>query len=303
MSIGALAEILEGHVHWADLPPLGGHLEPVRRWIPFGVPVEPGDVVFASGSDDEQFLEHAFTQQALAVVSRRRVQPWDGCASIQVDDCGTAQLRLCAWLRSQLSGATVMILHGDGNDLEWRMLRQVLAGHASPARESRTNPSDPTWQFLDTRTDDRYVVVDASPATFSHDLVAVLQPDVVVLTDECAARLAVTAFDTLRPGTQLVVNADRVTFRDLCGQRPTGVLRFGRDNQDYDIYWSSVGERQDRIFLECRGQSVAIPEECDGAMSVVGCLAAVAYCLGTDLAPVIAEFAEKKKKTPELIWT
>src|SRR6185503_18930587 len=93
-----LAEIAGGRLRLGCLPPLGGEHEPLGRITTTSEHVQPGDVFWGLAAKQQNGswrAEEAYARGALgAVVSGRRLEPWAGKFSLEVEDARTALWRL-----------------------------------------------------------------------------------------------------------------------------------------------------------------------------------------------------------------
>ena len=143
ISCGELAEVLQGTLQLADMPPLGGRCEPVRQMRLHSEAWNPGDVVWLPGSDDDQAdvvaSQLAFAGGALGVVSQRRVTAWPGGFSIEVPCLRQAGDHLRRWALEHYRGVQIACHARASFGLGRELILRVL--------ESQFNLAD--WSDLD----------------------------------------------------------------------------------------------------------------------------------------------------------
>ncbi|MDX1964487.1 MAG: hypothetical protein SFX18_15145 [Pirellulales bacterium] len=102
VTIGDLELAVGGRMRWGDLPPLRGEHTPLGMIRGKLSEVLPGDVYWPCESLGERpnlLAEEAYTQGALGVViAGRRVVPWAGCWSLEVDCAARAWRDWQGWL-------------------------------------------------------------------------------------------------------------------------------------------------------------------------------------------------------------
>ncbi len=91
-----LVEITGGKLLLGSLPPVGGLLEPIGRVVADSRRIREGDLFWGlvgQHANGSHYAEHAFARGAIgAVVSGRKLEPWAGKFSIEVED-GESALR------------------------------------------------------------------------------------------------------------------------------------------------------------------------------------------------------------------
>lgn len=107
LCIRDLVQIVGGRLRLGSPPPLGGPLEPIGRIVADSRQVVENDVFWGlvgPNHDGSRFAEDAFLRGALgAVVSGRRLEPWAGKFSLEVQDTHHALWRLARWIRERSS--------------------------------------------------------------------------------------------------------------------------------------------------------------------------------------------------------
>ena len=114
------------------MPPLAGAFEPVRRVVLDSSDARPGDVYWAVTGryfEGAALVENAFAHGALgAVASGRRIEPWAGKFTLEVEDANRALCRLAKCLVKN-TGETCW-LHAaefDGRQLSAELARYELS--------------------------------------------------------------------------------------------------------------------------------------------------------------------------------
>lgn len=129
LSIGEFAEIAGGTLLWSDLPPLGGHLEPIGRLAYDTRRVRPGDVLWCLSSscwDHPAASAEAFRRRAKGVVGERFAAPWAGTFSLQVPSARQSLFRLASHARRLFRGKLIAVAAGAQTATYCRVLEAVL---------------------------------------------------------------------------------------------------------------------------------------------------------------------------------
>ena len=140
LTIGELHELLGGTLRMGAMPPCDGDATLVGRVAIDSRTIEPGDVFWGLRGpqfDGANFAEEAFVRGASGVVvSGRRVEPWAGRWSLEVNDSFEALWQLAAWSRRQFTASLVAVTGSVGKTTTRRMIDCVLgsrlAGTTSP---------------------------------------------------------------------------------------------------------------------------------------------------------------------------
>ncbi len=192
--IQTLDRILNGHLRFGSMPPLGGQYEPIGRLIPVGIPVKKNDVVIDchAGNWQSQAAEFcpadAYLRGALGVISPRPVATWDGCFSIQTDTSQFAIQQIANWVRSQQLRPVVAILDDRpdsplGESIRSRAMRRIdrdaLAGW-NECQPRISSAARGIWDWLNWRSSSQRFVATATRSECGESLLRLLQPDIVV---------------------------------------------------------------------------------------------------------------------------
>lgn len=131
--IAQLAEIVDGRLRLASMPPLGGGYEPTGRIVIDSNMVLPGDLYWAL--DGRGHRGSTYTQQAFAngaqgcVVAGRGVEPWAGKFCIDVADSNHAFRYVVRCLEGAFSRNRSPISLGVHNEIS--LLKAIAAGDGS----------------------------------------------------------------------------------------------------------------------------------------------------------------------------
>ena len=166
LSVKELATIVGGRLRLGKLPPLGGEYQPVGRVATNGRQVRTGEIYWGineAGFQGADFAEMAFSLGASGVVvSGRRVEPWAGRFSIQVDDADAALRTFGRWVRQRFRGKLVAIVGSRGGANYGRtisgVLRQCSKGKVWELKWESAEAG--CRQFLDLPPRDDYAVVE-----------------------------------------------------------------------------------------------------------------------------------------------
>ncbi len=114
--VSQLAEMIDGRLRMASMPPLSGGLTPVRRVVIDAAWARPGDVYWAlsaRGYNGAAQVTEAFVRGAVGtVVAGRATEPWAGKFCIEVSDSNAAFCRLARCLnRGGAGGPWPIDLH------------------------------------------------------------------------------------------------------------------------------------------------------------------------------------------------
>ena len=140
ISVGELAQIVQGRLRFADMPPLGGDMEPLERLTTDTDDVRPGDVVFLANGDRDSrpncsaIACECFHRGALGVVVENEVAVWDGRFAIQVDDMMAAVSELACRARGQMKGRAIVVIEHELDDTHEYILgalRRLMVGGVS----------------------------------------------------------------------------------------------------------------------------------------------------------------------------
>jgi UDP-N-acetylmuramyl pentapeptide synthase len=108
LCIDELSRVVGGETRLGLMPPLAGHLEPIRRIVVDSAMARPGDVYWAlvgAGFDGARTAEEAFARGALGVVtSSRPIEPWAGKFVVRVPNANQALCQLAEHERLRYLG-------------------------------------------------------------------------------------------------------------------------------------------------------------------------------------------------------
>ncbi len=140
LTLADLHELLGGTLRQGRMPPCDGDSTLVGRIATDSREVQPDDVFWGLAGprfDGAHFAEDAFVRGAAgAIVAGRRVEPWAGRWSLEVEDSHQALWELAAWSRGQFSAPLVAVTGSVGKTTTRQMIDRVLghrlSGLASP---------------------------------------------------------------------------------------------------------------------------------------------------------------------------
>ena len=192
LSVKELAAIVGGRLRLGKLPPLGGEYEPISRVATNGRQIRAGEVYWGlneAGFHGADFAEMAYSRGASGVVvSGRRVEPWTGRFSIQVDDPNAALRTLGRWARQRFRGKLVAVV-GSWGGSNYRcaidsVLRQCSMGKVWELES--VSPEVGCRQLLELSPQDDYAVLEFPMASVQEvrALLADCSPHVVVIAGD-----------------------------------------------------------------------------------------------------------------------
>ena len=131
--IAQLAELVDGRLRLASMPPLGGGFEPTGRIVIDSNLVSPGDLYWALdgfGHNGSSYTQQAFVSGAQGVVlAARRVEPWAGKFCIEVADSNLAFCYFMRCLEGVLLKNRSPVSLGESNEIS--LLKAIAAGDSS----------------------------------------------------------------------------------------------------------------------------------------------------------------------------
>src|SRR6516225_6814697 len=113
ITIGELHELLGGKLRYGAMPPCAGDATVIGQISTDSRTIAPDEVFW--GLTGPRFKGAHFAEDALlrgasgVVVTGRRVEPWAGRWSLEVDDSFESLWRLAAWNRDKLSAPLVAV--------------------------------------------------------------------------------------------------------------------------------------------------------------------------------------------------
>lgn len=131
--IAQLAELIDGRLRLASMPPLGGGYEPTGRIVIDSNMVEPGDIYWALDGFGHQ--GSSYTQQAFAhgaqgcVVAGRSIEPWAGKFCIEVAESNLAFCHFARCIEGTFVQGRSPVTLGVHNEIF--LLKAIAAGDIS----------------------------------------------------------------------------------------------------------------------------------------------------------------------------
>ena len=131
--IAQLAELVDGRLRLASMPPLGGGYEPTGRIVIDSNMVSPGYLYWAldgCGHNGSSYTQQAFARGAQGVVvAGRNVEPWAGKFCIEVADSNRSFCYFVRCLEGTFLKNRTPISLGIHNEIS--LLKAIAAGHVS----------------------------------------------------------------------------------------------------------------------------------------------------------------------------
>jgi UDP-N-acetylmuramoyl-tripeptide--D-alanyl-D-alanine ligase len=288
-----LAEIVGGRLRLGCMPPLGGEHEPLGRITTDSERVRPGDVFWGLATSEENSswrAEEAYARGALgAVVSGRRLEPWAGKFSLEVEDARAALWRLARAMRRRFTGTLVAVAGCGLERAAADLIQAVLGGTASGSRLpggtthacEREIEAGMALRLLELGERERtgVVALRAGESGEVERLANLCCPHIGVLVGSGgAATLAQSQVELLAalPESGIaIVDGDNAGLRSAVGQSVAQVVWFG-SGPHCDVYGSDVECRGGGLSLVVDGQSMHLPACGRGEISAV----LAAYAVG-----------------------
>jgi len=131
--IAQLAELVDGRLRLASMPPLAGGYEPTGRIVIDSNMVSPGDLYWAldgCGHNGSSYTQQAFASGAQGVVvAGRGVEPWAGKFCIEVADSNRSFCYFVRCLQGTFLKNRTPIYLGVPNEIF--LLKAIVAGNES----------------------------------------------------------------------------------------------------------------------------------------------------------------------------
>jgi len=278
LTVGGLAQAIDGELSLGTMPPLGAGDTPVGRIAIDSREVQPGDVFWALRGvrhDGADFASEAFSRGATGVVAENRyIEPWAGCWSISVGDSLAALWQLAATVRSRFTGTVVAVTGSVGKTTARQMIDCVLSrrfsGSASP--RNYNNHVGLPLSLIPIHPLDDYAVLElgASRAGEIASLADLAKPHVGVITcvgeahlegfgsprEIAAAKLEL--LEALPADGCAIVNGDDSWLQRTAPGCQARVVRFGRQSFGNlvasEVHWSGG-----KLAFRVQGQAYRVP--------------------------------------------
>jgi UDP-N-acetylmuramoyl-tripeptide--D-alanyl-D-alanine ligase len=304
-----LAEIIGGRLRLGCMPPLGGELEPLGRIATDSERVRQGDVFWGLATSEENGswrAEEAYARGALgAVVSGRRLEPWAGKFSLEVEDARSALWRLARAMRRRFTGTLVAVAGCGLERAASELIQAVLGGSASRSRlPGGTKPGSASRAYFDRPANAadacdqdnegalalRLVELGERERTGVVELRTGERGEVERLANLCCPHIGVlvgsgAATTVAQSKAELlaalpesgiaIVDGDDPGLRRAVGQTAAQVVWFG-SGPHCDVYGSDVEWRGGGLSLVVDGQPMHLPDCGRGEISAV----LAAYAVG-----------------------
>jgi UDP-N-acetylmuramoyl-tripeptide--D-alanyl-D-alanine ligase len=293
LTIGDLHELLGGTLRFGAMPPRDGDAALVGRIATDSRSIEPEDVfwgLIGPRFNGSHFGEEAFVRGASGVVtSGRRVEPWAGRWSLEVDDSSQALCELAIWCRRQFTAPLVAVTGSVGKTTTRRMIDTVLgsrlAGTTSP--KNFNNHVGVPLSLLRLERWHQYAALELA-ATAQGEIRALAKlarPQIGVITHiadahlgsfgsrEAIAHAKAELLAELPADGCAVLNGDDPLLRRMAERCRARIVWVGR-GADNDVQAKQVQSRHGRLRFRVDGQPMEVPVW--GRHHVTAALAAIA---------------------------
>lgn len=317
LCIRDLAEAIGGKSRLGSLPPLGGDLEAIARVTVDSRQVQPGDLFWGLRGkrfDGSHFAEDAFARGALgAVVCGRRLEPWAGTFSIEVDDTYWALWELALYLRRRLAGDLIAVTGSTARSSTARMIDRALSSRligSAPANDYGNQVGIPLCLFSVTPGDDYAILEMNATGRGEIDSISHLcSPQIAVITRTAEtntghlsdpAQVAAAHAEVLSglPGNGWVVLDGDDPWLQASVPARRNMLRVGTSST-CDLIAHQATARDDGWRFELDHQIVNVPGR--GAYDLMSALMAIGVgrILSLPTAELVAALAGPDRRTAE----
>ncbi|HEV2968447.1 MAG TPA: UDP-N-acetylmuramoyl-tripeptide--D-alanyl-D-alanine ligase [Pirellulales bacterium] len=278
LTIGDLHELLGGALRFGAMPPRDGDAALVGRVVTDSRTVEPEEVFWGLVGprfNGAHFGEEAFVRGASGVVtSGRRVEPWAGRWSLEVDDSHRALWELADWSRRQFTAPLVAVTGSVGKTTTRRMIDTVLgsrlAGTTSP--KNFNNHVGVPLSLMRLERWHQYAVLELAATARGEirQLAMLARPRIGVITHiadahlgsfgshQAIAQAKAELLPELPADGCAVLDGDDPLLRRMAGNCPTRIVWVGR-GADNDVQAKLVQSRNGRLRFRVDGHSFDVP--------------------------------------------
>jgi UDP-N-acetylmuramoyl-tripeptide--D-alanyl-D-alanine ligase len=302
ITIGELHELLGGTLRFGTMPPCAGDATIVGPIVTDSRTIAPDEVLWGLAGprfDGAHFAEEAFMRGASgAVVAGRRVEPWAGRWSLEVDNSLESLWQIAAWSRRKFSAPLVAVTGSVGKTTTRRMIDAVLASRLSGTTSPKNynNHIGVPLSLLRLERWHQYAVVElgATAPGEIRRLAQLARPQIGVITHiadahlgcfgSCEAIAAAKAelLTELPDDGVAVLNGDDPALRRMADRCRARVVWFGR-GADVDLQAEHVESRHGRLSFRVDGQSYELAVW--GRHHLTAALAAIAVGRSFDFDP------------------
>jgi UDP-N-acetylmuramoyl-tripeptide--D-alanyl-D-alanine ligase len=298
LCIEQLADILGGRLRMGCPPPLGGAMEPIGRIRTQSHTVHPGDVFWGLVDEDQdgsRLAEDAYSRGAIgAVVSQRRLEPWAGRFSLELEDTTWGLWQLARWNRCQFGGTVVAVTGAVAGSSAAAMIHQVLSleHHGVLTRVGTSPRIDLPLRMLDVEADQHFAVHDltSQQAGDLDGMAHLCCPHVAVITASWEPITAGTSDGTPGGGERelvlalpdnghAVLNGDDPQLRQVAASIGVPVTWFGR-SADGDVAAVDVSYQLGTLSFRVDRQAYQVPAIGRGELSAALAAIAVGRLMG-----------------------
>ncbi len=273
ITIGELHELLGGQLRYGAMPPCAGEATVIGPIVTDSRTIAQDEVFWGLAGprfDGAHFADEALMRGALGVVvAGRRVQPWAGRWSLEVNDGLESLWRLAAWNRQRLSAPLVAVTGSVGKTTTRRMIDAVLASRLCGATSPKNynNHIGVPLSLLGLERWHRYAVVELG-ATGSGEirrLARLAQPQIGVVTQIAEAHLGLFGskeaiadakaelLAELPDDGCVVLNGDDPALRRMAESCRGSIRWFGRGS-DVDVQARNIESRNGQLKFHVDGQ-------------------------------------------------
>ncbi len=251
LCIRELVAAVGGRLNLGSMPPVAGDLAPLGRIVTDSRQVKPGDIFWGlrgSRENGSHYAEDAFLRGAAGVVvAGRKLEPWAGAFSLEVEDTVEALWKLATAVRRRFRGTVIGVTGSVGKTTTRDMIHTALGcrlnGAVSPANWN--NQLGLPLSLLELEEDHDYGVFEhgADRRGEISLLAAISRPEIGVLTPIGLAHLG-------RFGDQRTIAETKGELLDALPNHGIAVLQ-GEDPWHQwlaqrcrsNVVWYGTGER------------------------------------------------------------
>lgn len=310
LTLADLHELLGGKLRLGAMPPCDGDTTLVGPVVVDSREVESDEVfwgLIGSRFNGAHFAEEAFVRGAAGiVVSGRRVEPWAGRWTLEVEDAQKSMWELAAWNRGRCTAPIVAVAGSVGKTTTRRMIDTVLgyrlSGPASP--KNCNNHVGVPLGLLGLEKWHQYGIAELAasrPGEIAR-LARLVRPQIGVITNvgpaapasfgspDAMAKAYGELLAELTPGSTAILNADDSSLRRMAARWAGRTVWVGR-GADCDLTAVDVASANGHLRFRVDRQTFDIPVW--GRHHVTAALAAIAVgrSFGLDMQEIATALA------------
>lgn len=310
LTLADLHELLGGKLRLGAMPPCDGEATLVGPMVVDSRTVEPDEVFWGlvgSRFNGAHFAEEAFVRGASGVVvSGRRVEPWAGRWTLEVEDSRKSMLQLAAWNRSQCAAPIVAVGGNVGKTTARQMIDTVLASRLNgpPTPRNCNDQTAVALSLVGLEKWHQYGVVELAatrPGEVTR-LARLARPQIGVVTNidgacpsgfeshDAFAQAQAELLAELPHGGTAILNADDPSLRRLAARWAGRIIWVGR-GADCDLSAVDVSSGEGHLRFSVEKQAFDIPVWGRHHLTSVLAAIAVGRTFGLDLEEIAAALA------------